>query len=103
MLVSSTTGVPSTTITTNSSETQTTSSPSPPDYDPALQSLVEAAIADLAQRLGVAPSAIDVVSAEAVVWPDGALGCPQPGMVYTQVQVEGAQITLSHLGQAYAY
>ena len=91
------------TTTTISRETTTTSSPSSSDYDPALQSLIDMAIADLVARLNVAPSEISVVSAEAVVWPDGALGCPQPGMVYTQVQVEGARIVLSHGGAAYPY
>jgi hypothetical protein len=30
-----------------------------------------------------------VVQAEAVTWPDGALGCPEPGIVYTQALVPG--------------
>jgi hypothetical protein len=83
------------------STTTPASDPSP--YDPALQSLVDAALADLAGRLGVEESAITVVSAEAVVWPDGAIGCPQPGMVYTQVQVEGAKVVLDHQGTTFAY
>lgn len=94
--------ITTTTIITNT-ETTTTSSPSSSDYNPALQSLVDLAIADLAARLNADPADISVVSAEAVVWPNGALGCPQTGMVYTQVQVEGAKIVLSHSGVAYPY
>ena len=61
------------------------------------------AIADLGQRLGVAGSAIEVVSVESVVWPDRSLGCPRPGMSYVQVQVDGARILLRHDGTTYAY
>jgi hypothetical protein len=43
------------------------------------------------------------LSFEDVVWPDGGLGCPTPGMVYTQVMVEGYRILLQHQGQVYAY
>ena len=51
--------------------------------DVALKPLVDLAIADLAQRLNVDRASIAVVEARAVVWPDGALGCPRPRMVYT--------------------
>lgn len=72
-------------------------------YDPALQSYVDQAIADLADRLGNDPSSITVVSAEAVIWPDGGLGCPEPGMAYTQVQVDGLLIRLSADANEYRY
>ncbi len=64
---------------------------------------VSAAITDLAGRLGVAPAEIEVVSVEAVVWPDGSLGCPQPGMLYPQVLQEGMRIRLSAAGVLYQY
>ena len=44
-----------------------------------------------------------MISAEAVVWPDGSLGCPQPGMAYTQVLVEGAKILLWAEGRTWPY
>lgn len=72
-------------------------------YDSALQSYVDQAIADLAGRLGKDPSSITVISAEAVVWPDAGLGCPEPGMAYTQVQVDGSLIKLSADGLVYRY
>lgn len=62
-----------------------------------------AAVADLAARLGIDPSGVEVVSVESVIWPDGSLGCPQPGMAYTQVQVDGALITLNAGGRTYEY
>ena len=68
-----------------------------------LEALVAAARADLAELLGVAESEIDVVLAESIVWPDASLGCPQPGMEYAQVQVEGWRTVLTHGGTSYAY
>ena len=61
------------------------------------------AIADLAQRLGVAPSAITVVEVRTVVWPDGSLGCPRPGMLYPQVLKDGLLIRLMVQGREFAY
>ena len=46
-------------------------------------------IADLEGRLGPGGPAITVTRAEAVVWNDGSLGCPQPGVLYTQALVNG--------------
>lgn len=73
------------------------------DYDPALQPLVDQAKDDLAVRLGVAPEAITVVSAEMVQWPDAANGCPQPGMSYAQVVSDGSEIVLATGGAQYRY
>ncbi len=71
--------------------------------DPSLGALVGRARADLAGRLAVAVEEIEVVRAEPVVWSDAGLGCPQPGMRYLQVPVEGALIELSAAGQVYRY
>lgn len=65
--------------------------------------LVKKAKADLAIRLGINVNQIEIVSVDQVTWPDGSLGCPQPGMFYTQVMVEGSQIILRYQGQQYDY
>jgi hypothetical protein len=65
--------------------------------------IVSQAIEDLAKKLGVAPSAIEVVRAEEVDWPDGSLGCPQPDMRYTQALVNGSFIQLRVQDQLYNY
>jgi hypothetical protein len=75
----------------------------PGDNDPNLADLVALASADLLTRLSVTLDEIVVVSAESVVWPDGSLGCPIPGMRYIQVQVEGAKIMLTVDGSQYNY
>jgi hypothetical protein len=67
------------------------------------QSLIEKAKADLAQRLGISVNRIVVVKAIGVVWPDSGLGCPQPGMHYTQVLTEGYLIHLEVNSKTYEY
>jgi hypothetical protein len=74
-----------------------------PAVNPALRGLVDLAISDLARRLNVDRASIAVVEARAVVWPDGALGCPRPGLTYPQVQQEGARVRLAVRGREYAY
>lgn len=64
---------------------------------------VQLAVADLAQRTGVAADQIAVASLEEVTWPDTSLGNPQPGMFYAQVLTPGYRVTLEAAGQRYEY
>jgi len=64
---------------------------------------VEAAVADLAAHLGIDPGEVVVVGLEDVTWPDGSLGCPQPGMSYTMAQVPGSRLVLAAQGQEFSY
>ena len=43
------------------------------------------------------------MTAEAVEWPDGALGCPEMGMMYIQQITPGYQVVLSLDGTEYDY
>lgn len=61
------------------------------------------AVSDLVQRTGAAPNTISVVSGEAVEWPDGAVGCPKPGMMYPQVITPGYKLVLAVSGREYNY
>ena len=56
--------------------------------------MLERVIADAASGAGVDQSDVEVVAAEAVTWPDGALGCPQPDQMYTQALVPGYRVIL---------
>ncbi|MGE5337867.1 MAG: hypothetical protein ACM3PU_08555 [Gemmatimonadota bacterium] len=56
--------------------------------------IVRSALAHAARTSGLAPSALVVESAIRVIWPDGSLGCPEPGMVYTQALVPGYRIRI---------
>jgi hypothetical protein len=75
----------------------------PMPIDPIHQPLVDFTVQDLATRLGIDPTTIEPLEARSVVWPDGALGCPTPGMAYIQVQVEGALVRLRVDGKLYEY
>jgi hypothetical protein len=58
---------------------------------------------DVAERTGVDFAEINVVRAQAVTWPDPSLGCPEPGMVYPQVIVDGYWLVLEVDGTEYDY
>ena len=55
---------------------------------------VAQAQADASARTGVAATAWVVIEVTQVDWPDSSLGCPQPGMMYTQVVTPGYLIKL---------
>jgi uncharacterized secreted protein with C-terminal beta-propeller domain len=71
--------------------------------DEGWEALLELAIDDLAQRLGVRPADIDFVSVEDVDWPDGCLGVPDASLMCIQVIVPGYRIQLSHGNQVHVY
>lgn len=75
--------------------------PSPPASG--LERLVEQARADLARRSSIPLERISVVEAAGVVWPNSAMGCPQPGMAYLQVPTDGSRIILEADGRRYDY
>jgi hypothetical protein len=59
-----------------------------------LDAATDVAVADLAAAEGVDAADVEVVAAERVTWSDGSLGCPEPGMMYTQALVPGYRIVL---------
>jgi hypothetical protein len=66
-------------------------------------SVIEEMKADAADRAGTDPDAVEVVSAEAVTWNDGSLGCPDPGEGYIQALTPGYHVILEASGQEYDY
>jgi len=77
--------------------------PSPTSSSTPAGGPVEQAKADLAKRLSVDAARVTLVSSEEVTWSDGSLGCPEPGMMYTQALVPGARIILEVDGTQYNY
>jgi hypothetical protein len=78
----------------------------PPLLDPAnpeSQMLSEKAKADLAQRLSIAASQINTLEIRGVLWPDDSLGCPQPGIIYTQAPIPGYLIILEANNTEFEY
>lgn len=51
-------------------------------------------LADASERTGVPRDRLEVVRAQAVQWRDGSLGCPEPGMSYIQMIVDGFWVEL---------
>lgn len=79
-------------------------SPTYPGSDqPELAEHAENAKQDLAQELDVPEEDLTIVLAERVTWRDGAIGCPEEGMSYTQALVEGYRIEIEHDGEPYFY
>lgn len=59
--------------------------------------------ADAEARTGLDRSEMTVLRAEAVTWQDGSLGCPEPGMSYTQALVDGYWVELMAEGETLDY
>ena len=60
-------------------------------------------VSDAASRTGVAGSEMRIALARRVTWNDGALGCPEPGVMYTQALVDGYQVVLIAGSEALDY
>lgn len=58
---------------------------------------------DLAQRLSIPASHINLAEFMEVEWSDSSLDCPQPGMSYLQVITPGYRILLEVNAQVYEY
>lgn len=65
--------------------------------------ILEAIMDDVQTRFDLAPGELAVARAEAVIWNDGSLGCPQPGQFYTQALVQGYWVVLNHDSQEFDY
>lgn len=101
-----TTTVPETTTTMVEATTTTGGTvPDVPSSNPnnAPEQVLAKALLDLQSRLNVDPVDVTVVLSEQKTWNDGSIGCPQPGIVYTQAQVDGARVLLEVDGRLYAY
>jgi hypothetical protein len=62
-----------------------------------------AVVSDAAKRFQVQESAVVLAQAERVTWSDGSLGCPQPGMSYTQALVPGYRVTAKTAAGQFVY
>ena len=61
----------------------------------ALQAKIDWTLQDAAQRTQLDAARLRVTLAEAVTWPDAALGCPEPGREYAQALVSGYRIRIA--------
>lgn len=67
---------------------------------PVLAALVKA---DAARRAGISEDEVRIVSAESIMWSDGALGCRTPGEMATQVLTPGFRIDVDAAGTRLLY
>jgi hypothetical protein len=74
-----------------------------PANPPPVEKFIALSKKDLAERLQIDDDRIAMVKTEEIVWPDAALGCPSPGMVYAQGRVPGYRIWLTAQGREYIY
>lgn len=66
-------------------------------------SILDPILADAAERTGVPLTALVVVRSQFVEWPDGSLGCPEPGMLYPQVITAGYWVQIDAAGALLDY
>ena len=84
------------------------STPSPDDSDDGRtgeldQATLDALVEQASEETGVGGDEISVVTAEAVTWSDGSIGCPEEGMGYTQALVPGYRVVLDVAGEEIHY
>ena len=53
------------------------------------------ALEGLARNTGLDAGTLVLIAKEVQEWSDGSLGCPEPGMMYTQALVSGYKLTFS--------
>ena len=75
----------------------------PPVKGEVPQAILESILKEAAALAKVERREIKIVRAESVVWSDGSLGCPEPGMMYTQALVNGYWVVIDAAGEKYDF
>ena len=97
-------GSPNKSMTTPSETPGPTSTPHMSRVAPQVPEGILAPILKEAAKLAnVPPQELVIVRAEAVVWNDGSLGCPEPGMEYTQALINGYWVVIKATAQTYDF
>jgi hypothetical protein len=95
---------PNESMTTPSETPVPTSTPQMSRVESQMPEAILGPILDEAAKLAnVPPQQLVIVRAEAVVWNDGSLGCPEPGMEYAQALINGFWVVISGAGQTYDF
>ncbi len=75
----------------------------PTDGEGVPAAITTAVLDDVVERTGVEPGSVVVIKAEPTVWPNGALGCPEPGKMYTEALEPGYWLVVEAGGQRMDY
>jgi len=84
----------STTLADTVTTTTTRSTTGPKMGSEVPEDIINQLVSDAASRTGGAVSEMRIALARQVTWNDGSLGCPEPGVMYTQALVDGYQVVL---------
>lgn len=75
----------------------------PPVQSAVPKEILEPVLNKAAALANVSRDQLVIVRAEPATWNDGSLGCPEPGMQYTQALVEGYWVVIKAGGQTYDF
>jgi hypothetical protein len=83
-------------------------SPTPTEKNPHMQErvppkILQSILEETATLANVPSEKLTIIRAESVVWNDGSLGCPEPGMMYTQALVNGYWVVIDAGGRTYDF
>src|SRR5262245_10943207 len=67
------------------------------------EAILNSILMEAAKLTNVSPQELVIARAEAVVWNDGSLGCPEPGMQYTQALINGYWVVIKAAAQTYDF
>jgi hypothetical protein len=67
------------------------------------QAILGSILNEASKLANVPREQLAIVRAESVVWNDGSLGCPEPGMEYAQTLVNGYWVVIKAAGQTYDF
>ncbi len=65
--------------------------------------ILEPVLNKAAELAKVSREQLTIMRAEPAVWNDGSLGCPEPGMQYTQALVNGYWVVIKAGGRTYDF
>jgi hypothetical protein len=94
---------PSRTLPPGRGPTPVPSTVDPPVTGEVPEALLAQVLAAASTLTGVLATEIVVLRDQAVTWPDGSLGCPEPGVMYTQALVPGYWVALDADGEMLDY
>lgn len=67
------------------------------------QKLFDIVLDDMLTQTGADRADVLVLESVAITWPDGSLGCPEPGVMYTQALVDGYRVILGLDDETFDY
>jgi hypothetical protein len=67
------------------------------------EAILDRILIETAKLANVPREQLVIVRAESVVWNDGSLGCPEPGMEYAQALVNGYWVAIKATGKVYDF